>query len=276
MADDNLILAATSLLEGFTSAYLPYKKAQYESDLLTKRKQQEILMQEASAGRTRPEEEASKIRIAQARPRGQGVVNRETGEVEYFDQPVKFTPQDQQPPEVPVKTAEQMREIAEKSGTVPPGTKVAPGLGIVQSEEEKYSARERAKQFAKKPQATLALKNALRNIDLMISDTENIERHPSLGIATGATSLIGKIPGTGAKNVHARISSLKSKIGFNTLQAMREASKTGGALGNVSDKETELLQNNLASLDPEQAESDFRISLQSIASSGKATKQEIG
>src|SRR3546814_20638654 len=44
--------------------------------------------------------------------------------------------------------------------------------------------------------------------------------------------------------------SLKSQIACSVRQAMRDASKTGGALGAVSEKELSLLQNNLAALDP--------------------------
>jgi hypothetical protein len=48
------------------------------------------------------------------------------------------------------------------------------------------------------------------------------------------------------------------------LQAMRDASKTGGALGNVSDKDLELLQTKIANLDPNQSEGQLKEQLKVI------------
>lgn len=53
-------------------------------------------------------------------------------------------------------------------------------------------------------------------------------------------------------------------ITFNVLQAMREASKTGGALGAVSEREIDLLQNNIASLDQTQSPEQFKKNLDTI------------
>ena len=47
-----------------------------------------------------------------------------------------------------------------------------------------------------------------------------------------------------------RLETLKSAVAFDRLQAMRDASPTGGALGAVSDMEMGLLQSSLGSLDP--------------------------
>jgi len=66
---------------------------------------------------------------------------------------------------------------------------------------------------------------------------------------TGMGSYLSNIPGTDAKSLKERLASIKANIGFDYLQAMREASPTGGALGNVSDKELQGLQSVFGSLE---------------------------
>jgi len=57
------------------------------------------------------------------------------------------------------------------------------------------------------------------------------------------------IPGSGAKELESELTSLKSNIAFNELNEMRAASKTGGALGQVSDTEERMLSQALGGLD---------------------------
>lgn len=58
-----------------------------------------------------------------------------------------------------------------------------------------------------------------------------------------------KVGGTAGAALAKALVSAKAFTAFSTLQRMREASKTGGALGNVSNVELELLQNAMGSLD---------------------------
>ena len=55
------------------------------------------------------------------------------------------------------------------------------------------------------------------------------------------TALSG-VPGTEAYTVQGILEGIKGRIGFENLQAMREASPTGGAVGQVSNFENRLLQ----------------------------------
>lgn len=84
-------------------------------------------------------------------------------------------------------------------------------------------------------------------------------------LATGflqtATGFIG---GTPAKNLKTKLDTIKANLSFDTLQAMREASKTGGALGQVSDREIELLGATVASLDPSQSAGQLRSALNDV------------
>ena len=72
------------------------------------------------------------------------------------------------------------------------------------------------------------------------------------------------VPEGEAKSVDNAVDTLKANVAFDRLQKMRDNSKTGGALGQVSEKELRLLEANLASLDPTSAE--FKQSLRTIRS----------
>lgn len=73
-------------------------------------------------------------------------------------------------------------------------------------------------------------------------------------LVTGMTTgLIGKgqsfVPGTDAYTLKERIATIKANLGFDRLQQMRDASPTGGALGQVAVQELQALQSSVASLD---------------------------
>jgi hypothetical protein len=67
------------------------------------------------------------------------------------------------------------------------------------------------------------------------------------------TGIVGKptsfIPGTDAYNLNQRLLTIKANLGFDRLQQMRDASPTGGALGQVAVQELQALQATVGSLD---------------------------
>lgn len=67
----------------------------------------------------------------------------------------------------------------------------------------------------------------------------------SAGVGSGIAKLFGGSP----RVLETTLDTIKSSITRDTLQAMREASPTGGALGQVSDREINLLESAVASLD---------------------------
>lgn len=75
----------------------------------------------------------------------------------------------------------------------------------------------------------------------------------------GAT--LGNLPGSGAYDLRKTVTTIKANLGFSELQAMRDASPTGGALGQVAVQELEALQSTLANLDPNQSEEQLRENL---------------
>jgi hypothetical protein len=86
-------------------------------------------------------------------------------------------------------------------------------------------------------------------------------------MTAGAGSLMKMIPGSDAANVSADLSSVAANVAFNALQAMREASKTGGALGQVSERELDLLSAVEGSIRQNQSPENLKMNLQKIRES---------
>lgn len=78
------------------------------------------------------------------------------------------------------------------------------------------------------------------------------------------SSVSARIPGTPAHDFARDLETLKAVIGFNELQLMRDASPTGGALGQVSNMENRLLQSAWASLEQSQSPDQFRRNMQIV------------
>jgi hypothetical protein len=87
------------------------------------------------------------------------------------------------------------------------------------------------------------------------------------GATTGAASYLSGVRGTPQRDFSAMVDYLKSNIGFSELTEMRAASKTGGALGQVSDRELTLLTSALGALDVGQSPAAFKKQLQNITDS---------
>lgn len=101
-------------------------------------------------------------------------------------------------------------------------------------------------------------------LDRLAAAANELKNHPGLGGITGIPGALPNIPGGAAANAEAKLNTLKSQVAFGVLQNMRNNSKTGGALGQVSDKEGKLLESNLAALEKSQSKEEFQQSLQKI------------
>lgn len=107
-----------------------------------------------------------------------------------------------------------------------------------------------------------SLERAQRNVEAV--DTLSKKVSPW---TTGAGSVLSNLPATDARNFAAELNTLKANIAFSELTAMREASKTGGALGQISDREEQLLSSTLGALDPGQSPANFQAQLTKIRDS---------
>ena len=89
--------------------------------------------------------------------------------------------------------------------------------------------------------------------------------------------LMGLYPGgSQSRELSTELKSLTANIGFGELQAMRQASKTGGALGQVSDIENQLLSMSRGGLDQYNSPEVVRQQLDRIKQSFARWMQEIG
>ena len=85
----------------------------------------------------------------------------------------------------------------------------------------------------------------------------------------------GYIPGTRRADVEAAVNSLYARIGFDELAAMRAASPTGGALGQVSELELKQLNAALGSLDLSQSREQFLKNLKRVETQYQAIINKI-
>ena len=77
---------------------------------------------------------------------------------------------------------------------------------------------------------------------------------PAIGFGSG---LFESVRGSNAADALALANTIRGNIGFDRLQQMRDASPTGGALGQVSEQELATLQAVLGSLEASQSEEQF-------------------
>jgi len=167
------------------------------------------------------------------------------------------------------KTEAQIREMERtpnaRQMTPPPGYRflpdgtleAIPGGPAAMSIQEKQTERDEdiaRKESASSSQMSGASK-VLRNID---------EALDTIGWrSTGwGGALFQKLPNSEARSLKNLLDPIQANIGFDRLTQMRNESKTGGALGQVSERELKLLTSTIAPLDP--LDKDFKNNLQFV------------
>lgn len=93
-----------------------------------------------------------------------------------------------------------------------------------------------------------------------IKDAKSLVGYNTAGFGGMAAS----IPMTDARDLSAKLETVKANLGFDRLQQMREQSPTGGALGAVAVQELTALQSTVASLDQLQKPEQLRAALNKI------------
>lgn len=136
---------------------------------------------------------------------------------------------------------------------------------IADQERAKKQAAALAKREENQPKALSALQELTRKSESVVSridkalevaapiDPATGQRAPNPW-ATGYGSLLEGVPNTDARALRNELDTIRANIGFDKLQQMRDASPTGGALGQVSEMENRLLQAVEGALDPGQAD----------------------
>jgi len=124
-------------------------------------------------------------------------------------------------------------------------------------EETKEREDEARAEIKSRDAAKFAVRDTLRQNENVMEKAARAGE--GIGFTTsGATgALLGLIPGTGAYDQKATVETLQADAAFSTLQQMRNASKTGGALGQVSERELDLLMGAVGNLKIGQSPEQF-------------------
>ena len=92
----------------------------------------------------------------------------------------------------------------------------------------------------------------------------------------GPGGWLASVPATDARNLQAKLTTIKANLGFDRLQQMREMSPTGGALGQVAVQELTALQATVASLDQLQSPAELNRALDKTARHYKRWQEIVG
>jgi hypothetical protein len=140
---------------------------------------------------------------------------------------------------------------------------------------EGLTPKERQQREAKFPQATSAVKTFETTSNTLIKDLETLAKHPGLSSITGIAA--GRLPGitSAGREAEALFDKISARGGFQELQNMRQASPTGGALGNVSNQEGAQLRQAFAALDRRQDAASVRKAITDAINQIRASQQTI-
>lgn len=140
---------------------------------------------------------------------------------------------------------------------------------------ESLTPKEIQNREAKYPQAKTAVTSFQTNAEKLASDLETLAGSKGLegitGVIGGRTPAITK----DARAAEALYKSIVARGGFNELQNLRNASPTGGALGNISNQEGQQLKNAFAPLELTQNASDLKAALLRAAQETRASAGRI-
>ena len=123
-----------------------------------------------------------------------------------------------------------------------------PGSQAAQEREQSQRAERVRRETTQQMGGTV-----IRAID-DIQQTMRTATFPTTGYFGQQLSTLG---GSAANNIRTDIETIRSNIGIDQLNQMRQASPTGAALGNVTDRENTTLQSLLGNLDQSQTEAQF-------------------
>lgn len=135
--------------------------------------------------------------------------------------------------------------------------------------------KEIQKREAAFPQATSVIKGFESKSDSFVKDLKALRDHPGLSQITGL--IAGRAPALTAdgRAAQALYDKVVAKGGFQALQDLRDASKTGGALGNVSNQEGKQLTASFAAIDRRQDAKDVQAAIDDAIGSVEGAKTRM-
>jgi soluble lytic murein transglycosylase-like protein len=170
----------------------------------------------------------------------------------------------------PAQRAQRDALAAYLRGAPPQIGSIPPGFQVTQQPDGTFTMRPIPGSPAERQERDAARAEGARQTgtqrtgNIVLQDIGRVERlldTATLPVAgTGATTL-SQLPGTAASDARALLESIRANVGFAQLNQMRAESPTGGALGQVTERETALLQAVLGSLEQSQSPRQFRQNL---------------
>lgn len=130
----------------------------------------------------------------------------------------------------------------------------------------------------KLPTELAALDSVIGKADATIDKTQEVKPLVTPANVGIESTLRGDLPGFlggDPRKLKQAVKSLQANFGFDTLQQMRQASKSGGALGQVSERELDLLINALRSIDLEGDPETLQTNLDAVIKHYENYKREI-
>lgn len=125
------------------------------------------------------------------------------------------------------------------------------------------------------PKATTAIKGFEADADELISDLERLKEHPGLWNITGV--IAGRTPSLSAdgRAAQALYDKIIAKGGFQSLQDIRNASPTGGALGSISNQEGQQLKASFSEIDQKMDAPDVRGAIDRTIQKVRGSKERV-
>jgi len=163
--------------------------------------------------------------------------------------------------------------INEKTGKVEYATPSQAVGKTPASEFTGLSPKDQQKREADYPAATSTIKSFEAQSDNFIKDMEKLRNHPGLSQISGI--LAGRIGGITSEGREAKAlyDKIKAKGGFQAIQDLKNQSKTGSALGSVSNEEGRKLDASFAAIDRVQDAPSIQNALDDAVSQLRSSKQ---
>jgi hypothetical protein len=140
------------------------------------------------------------------------------------------------------------------------------------SAQEGLAPKEIQKREAALPKSTAAIKMVEDSTDKLIAQMQLLRNHPGLSGITGLIMGITPAITPSARSAQAILDTIKAKGTLSVLTAVRNASATGGALGNTSNKDIDLLERGFGALKTTQSTDDFKTQIGNVISDLEASK----
>jgi hypothetical protein len=138
------------------------------------------------------------------------------------------------------------------------------GLDIRAQEAARRREEFEEKQMEKRQKKIAAIRNVEDTVDYSLRAVNRAEALIGNNTVGTLGDLLRRLPGNQARDLQAVLETIRANIGFQALANIRAASQTGGALGQITEREHVLLQATVASLDQSQTLAQFRQNLQIV------------